>query len=506
MAAARPTHPRPMRRLRARDRPGQRERAATATFPGLRPDPAPPPLLGGSDAGGRGRAEEHVLPRRGHGRLHEPAHRRHGQRRDVGGLRALDPAARRPVRHPGAAAGCRCAPGLPDETMGRRRFLAPGGRRAAPPRPHRVGHGRARGARGPACHRHRVRRDGVRHGRHDLGWRGPRRRLRGFRARRAPHVGAAARWRCRHPPALPHGAGASVGGRDRVGGGPAAGERRADQGTSGAGAPARTRHRVRGDVEHGTPVRRSELAARPAARGDLRGGSGPVPAMGGREGARPRRPGPRVPLPPDRHRVGPLPRPAGDGRGPSPRCGHRRHVCRFSPRRGTRDRRCGGRSAGARGDRHGRPERRGLPERIAARPGPSRARGTAFRSTDAPGRATQRRRARIGTGGHRGLPCRRWSGRGPHDRRGPRKGVDARSRTRRGPGACRAGSGPPVRRGRHPVVRGAPMARPRSPRRRRVRAPGHRGEARAAGGQRRRARGCGVRRGCSPGPETSSCA
>ncbi len=54
---------------------------------------------------------------------------------------------------------------------------------------------------GRSRHRHRVRRDGVRHGRHDLGWRGPRRRLRGVRARRTPQVGS----RC--PVAMPPSAG-----------------------------------------------------------------------------------------------------------------------------------------------------------------------------------------------------------------------------------------------------------------------------------------------------------
>ena len=190
---------------------------------------------------------------------------------------------------------------------------------------------------GPARHRHRVRRDGVRNGRHDLGRRGPRRRLRRLRARRAPHVGAAARWRCRHPPALPHGAGAPVGGRDRVGGGPAAGGRRADRGAGGAGAPARTRDRVRGDVEHGTPLRRGELAARPAPPGDLRGGGGHVACNG-----RPRR---RcdlgVPAPAYRFDL------TGTELDPSPvlralvadlraRCGHRRHGRRLSRRRGPR--------------------------------------------------------------------------------------------------------------------------------------------------------------------------
>ena len=64
------------------------------------------------------------------------------------------------------------------------------------------------------------------------------------------------------------------------------------------------------------------------------------------------------------------------------------------------------RQRAARGHRRGRPERRRLPERAAARTCPPRARDTAFPGPDPPGRATERRRPRTGTGGDRGLPCR----------------------------------------------------------------------------------------------------
>ena len=75
-------------------------------------------------------------------------------------------------------------------------------------------------------------------------------------------------------------AGAPVGGRDRMGGGPASGGCRHGRRAGGAGAPARTRDRLRGDVEHGTPLRRGELAARPPARGHLRGRGGPAACSG----------------------------------------------------------------------------------------------------------------------------------------------------------------------------------------------------------------------------------
>ncbi len=44
LAPARPAHPRPLRRLRPRGRPGNRERTAVAPLPGLRTPPRPPPL------------------------------------------------------------------------------------------------------------------------------------------------------------------------------------------------------------------------------------------------------------------------------------------------------------------------------------------------------------------------------------------------------------------------------------------------------------------------------
>ena len=104
LAAPRSTHPRALRRLRARGRRRDRARAPAAALAGVRAPPRPAALRRRTDARRRRRAEEHVLPRLGPRRLHEPAHRRHGQPGDVGGLRALHPAARRPLRHRGHTA------------------------------------------------------------------------------------------------------------------------------------------------------------------------------------------------------------------------------------------------------------------------------------------------------------------------------------------------------------------------------------------------------------------
>ncbi len=197
LAAPRSTHPRALRRLRARGGPRHRARAPAPALTGVRPPPRPAALRGRTDARRRRRAQEHVLPRLGPRRLHEPAHRRHGQPGDVGGLRALHPAARRPLRHRGHAGGGRRPSGLPDAAVGRRGGTGTGGGGVPPPRPHRVGHGGARRPGGPARHRPGLRRHGLRRGRHHLGRRGAGRRLRRLRR------GWGTCGRCRCPVATP---------------------------------------------------------------------------------------------------------------------------------------------------------------------------------------------------------------------------------------------------------------------------------------------------------------
>ena len=81
------------------------------------------------------------------------------------------------------------------------------GRGSAPPRPRRVGDGRARPRRGIAGDRHRLRRHWLRHRRRwrarDLGRRGAGGRLRRLRPRRAPAPAAAPRWRWRSAQPVP---------------------------------------------------------------------------------------------------------------------------------------------------------------------------------------------------------------------------------------------------------------------------------------------------------------
>ena len=150
LAPPRPPHPRALRRL-GRSRSIGRTRAADPALPGLRPPPRPPAVRGRTDAGHRRRAEEHLLPRLGPRRLDEPAHRRHGQPRDAGRLRAL-----RPASSPASTASTatqlvgRRPPRLPDAGGGPTSVAGPGRAGPAPPRPHRGRHGRARRPGGPA--------------------------------------------------------------------------------------------------------------------------------------------------------------------------------------------------------------------------------------------------------------------------------------------------------------------------------------------------------------------
>ena len=336
---------------------------------GYAPAPRPVALQRRTDARRRRRAEEHVLPRLGPRRLHEPAHRRHGQPGDVGGLRALHPAVRRYLRHRGHTGGGRRPSGLPDAAMGRGSGAGPGGGGAPPPRPRRVGDGGARRPGGPARHRPGLRRHGLRHGRHRLGRRGAGRRLRRLRPGGAPAAvplpggDAAIRRPCRAASGPP------VGGRHRVGGGPAAGGRLRPRRTRGPGPPARARQRLRADLEHGAALRRRELAARPAPRGDLRGAGGHGAPVGGGGGEAARRSDTLVPLRARRRPDRSLGGPARAGRrrtSPAPPPGPWRPAS-TPPWPGSS--RTWPSSSGR--DRHHRrgPQRRRLPERAAARPG-----------------------------------------------------------------------------------------------------------------------------------------
>ena len=139
---------------------------------------------------------------------------------------------------------------------------------------------------------------------------------------------------------------------------------------AGPGPPARTRHRMRADLEHGATVRRRELAARPAPPTRPTRRRRPWSSNG-----RPRRPSGA----PNR-----LPRTASNWTAarstPRRSCArlvadvrarrrHRGHGGRLPRRGGPARRGRGGAPAGA--HRHPRrgPERRRLPERAAARPG-----------------------------------------------------------------------------------------------------------------------------------------
>ncbi len=142
---------------------------------------------------------ENVRPRLGARRLRATASTSatEGSLGDVGGLRALHPPDRRPLRGRGHAGGDGRAPGLPDPALGRvqrekrpRIFHDRPGGGPAPSRARRVGHGRARGPARAAGHRRRLRRHRLRRRRDDLGRRDPRRRLPRGRAGRLLASGA----------------------------------------------------------------------------------------------------------------------------------------------------------------------------------------------------------------------------------------------------------------------------------------------------------------------------
>ena len=126
------------------------------------------------------------------------------------------------------------------------------------------------------------------------------------------------------------------------------------------------------------------------------------------------------------------------------------------------DRRRGGPAAPARpGIDRGRAERRGVPERPAASAWPARELdGRGLRRPDPPARAAQRRRPGPRPGRHGGSRCRRARPGAGDDVTAvdTTEAIAHRRRAGRGPGRGRPGAGPPVRRRRHHVVRGAAVA------------------------------------------------
>ena len=183
MARARPPDPRAVRRLgRAY---GRGRRAARPPVARSQPCAHPAGARRPAPAGRRRRPQERVLPGLAPDRVDEPAPRRHGEREDARGVRAIRRAVPFDVSRRPRAARHRPAPRLHHAPVGRGAHLRAGAG-AAPPRarggvddraPHRTERG---------THRVRVRRHRLRHRRHGVGRRGAHCSVRRLRARRAP--------------------------------------------------------------------------------------------------------------------------------------------------------------------------------------------------------------------------------------------------------------------------------------------------------------------------------
>ena len=119
LAGPRPPHPRALRRLGGAGR--GRRRASRSAAPGATPpSPCGCPSSRAAGAGHGRRAQEHLLPGLGPRRLDEPAHRRHGQPETLAAFERSIAPVRGHVPGQPRARRRRRPPGLPDPPLGRR--------------------------------------------------------------------------------------------------------------------------------------------------------------------------------------------------------------------------------------------------------------------------------------------------------------------------------------------------------------------------------------------------